>query len=142
MQILKRNPNQYDAFLNRPDLTQNLQFSPPLPIAATQPDIARPSARQLTPSTKQLAPILRYEKRTIPVSDTSASDSSSVIRSKRQLKKQKKSPKSSSIVENVQNTERYSTELPVSDTNFIGEVSPRNPKKDSLSTRIRIYLER
>ena len=130
MRIPKRNPKHDDAFLNRPESDQVLHFSPPFPIAAppTQPDIAGPSAPQLTPSTKHLIPILRNEKRTFTVSDASESDPSSVRRSKRQLKKQKK-PKSSSIVENIKNTEGYSAELPISDTNIIGEVSPRNPNE-------------
>ena len=121
MRVSKHNPKHDDGFLNRPDLTQILHFSPQLPIAAppTQPDIAGSSAPQMPPSTKQLTPILRKEKRTITVSDTSESDSSSVRRSKRQLKKQKKFPKSSSIVEKIQNTEGYSAEMPFSNTNFI-----------------------
>ena len=110
MRIPKRNPKNDDAFLNQPDLTQILHFGPPLPIAAppTQPDIAGPSAPQLTPSTIQLTPILRKEKRTVTVSETSESDSSSVRWSKRHLRKQKKSPNLSSLVESIQNTEGYS----------------------------------
>ena len=98
MRIPKRNPKHDDAFLNRRDITRTLHFSPQLPIDAppTQLDIAGSSAPELTPSTKQLTTILRKEKRTITVSNTSEFDSSFVKRSKRQLKKQKKSPKLSS----------------------------------------------
>ena len=88
MPIPKRNPKHYNAFLNRPDLAQFLHFSPPLPIAAPpfQPEIAGLSATQLTPSTKQLTHLLRQEKRTITVSNTSESDTSSVRKSKRSSK--------------------------------------------------------
>ena len=61
------------------------------------------------------------------VSDTSDSDTSSVRRIKRTLKKQKNA--TTSIVEKIQNTEGYSADIPVSDTTFIGEVSPRNPNE-------------
>ena len=76
LRIPKRNPKHDDAFVNRPELTQILHFSPPVPIAAppTQPDTAVPTATQSTPLNKQLTPILRKEKRTITVSDTSDSD--------------------------------------------------------------------
>ena len=40
VRILKRKPKHDDAFVNRPDLTQILHFSPPVPITAppTRPD--------------------------------------------------------------------------------------------------------
>ena len=125
MRIPKLNPKHDDAFANRPDLTHILYFSPPVPIAApsTQPDTAGPSATHSTPSAEQHTTILRKDKRTITMSDTSDSDDSSVRRNKRQLKKQKKSSKSSAIVENIQITEVYSAEITISDTNYIGEVS-------------------
>ena len=126
--IPKRNPKHDDAFTKRPDLTQILHFSPPLPLAAppNNPSTAGPSASQVA-SPQQPTPILRKElkgKKRMTVSDTSDSDTSSVRRSKRTLKKQKKF--TTSIVEKIQNTEGYSTDIPVSDTTFIGEVSPRN----------------
>ena len=126
----KRNPKHDDAFINRLDLTQILHFSPPVPFAAppTQPITTGPSAPQVA-SSKQLTPILRKEKRKFTVSDISDSYTSSLKRSKRLLKKQKKSKTSSSIVENIQSTEGYSAEIPISDTTFIGEVSPRNPNE-------------
>ena len=70
MRIPKRNPKHDDAFINRPDLTQTLHFSPPVPLAAppTQPITTEPSAPQVA-SSKQLTPILRKEKRKITVSD-------------------------------------------------------------------------
>ena len=61
------------------------------------------------------------------VSGTLVSDTSSVRTSKRTLKKQKKS--TTSIVEKIQNTEGCSADIPVSDTTFFGEVSPRNPNE-------------
>ena len=63
------------------------------------------------------------------MSDTSDSDTLSLKGSKRLLKKQKTT--SSSIVENIKNTDGYSAEIPISDTTFIGEVSPRNPNEIS-----------
>ena len=60
------------------------------------------------------------------ISDSSDSDTSSVRKSKRTLK-QKKS--SQSLVEKNRNTEGYSTEIPESNTDFIGQVSPRNPNE-------------
>ena len=111
----KSNPKHDDAFINRPDLTQIFHFSPPVPSAAppTQPDTAGPSAVQMTPLTKQLTPILRKEKRTITVSDTSDSDTSSLKRSRRLLKIQKKSATSSSILEKIQRTVGCSAETPI-----------------------------
>ena len=120
MRIPIRNPKHEDAFVYRPDLTEILHFSPPVPISAPP--------TQSTHLTKQLAPILHKEKSTFTVSDTSDSDTVSVRRSKRKLKKQNKSLKSPSIVENIQKTEGYSTEM-LTDLNFIGEVSPRNPNE-------------
>ena len=66
-----------------------------MPIAApiTQPITAEPSAPESTPSAGQLTPILRREKRTIAMSDSSDCNTSAVKRSKRQLKKQKKNSK-------------------------------------------------
>ena len=88
--IPKRNPKHDDSFINRPDVNQILHFSSTVPLAAptTQPITAGPSAPQVT-SSEQLTPILRKEKRTITASDTSDSDTSSLKRSKRLLKKQK-----------------------------------------------------
>ena len=128
MRFPKHNP--HDAFINKPDLTQILHFSPPVPLAAppTQLITAGPSAPQVA-SSKQLTSILRKEKRKITVSDTSDSDASSLKRSERLLKKQKKSTTSSSIVENLQSTDGYSAEIPISDKTFIREVSPWNPNE-------------
>ena len=130
MRIPKRNPKLDDAFFNRLDLTQILHFSKPIPLAAppTKPIQAGPSAPQST-TPRQLTPVLQKEKRKITMSDTSDSDTSSIKRSKRLLKKQKKPTSSSSIVENRQHTEGYSAEIPISDSTFIGEVSPPNPNE-------------
>ena len=65
----------------------------------------------------------------IAVNDTSDSDTSSVRRSKRQLKKQKKTSKSQSVVEKIQNTDGYSTELPISENTLIGVASPGKPNE-------------
>ena len=132
MRILNRNPKNDDAFVNRPDLTKILHFSPPVPLAVppNNPNKAGPSAPQVA-SPQLPTPILRKtqgkDKRQITVSDISDSDTSSVRRSKRMLKKQKKSTKS--IVENVQSTEGYSANIPVSETTFIGVVTPQNPNE-------------
>ena len=88
MRIPKRNPKHDDAFINRPDLTQILNFSPSLPIAPPppNPNEAGPSAVQMT--TPQIpTPILRKtSKRQLTISDTSDSDTSSMRKSKRTLK--------------------------------------------------------
>ena len=130
LRIPKRNPKHDDAFINRPDLTQILHFSPPVALAAppNNPSTAGPSASQVA-SPQQPTPIShkeRKEKRQLTVSDTSESDTSSVRGSKRTLQKQKKS---TSIVEKLQSTEGYLAGIPVPDTTFIKEVSPRNPNE-------------
>ena len=129
MRIPKRNPKHDDAFTNRPDLTQILHFSPPVPIALPphNPNVAVPSAARVA-SSQMPTPILRKtEKRQLTISDTSDSDTSSIRKSKRTLKRQKKS--TTSIVEKIQKTEGNSTEIPESNTELIGEVSPRNPNE-------------
>ena len=132
MRIPKRNPKHHDAFANRPELTQILHFSPPMPLAAppNSLNIAGPSTAQKA-SPKMPTPILRKsqrkEKRKMTISDTSDSDTSSVRKSKRTLKRQKKT--STSVVEKIQNTEGYLADNPESSTAFIGEVSPRNPNE-------------
>ena len=64
-------------------------------------------------------------------SDTSDSETSSIRRSKRQLKKQKmeSSQQTQTIIQDIQDKHGYSTELPVTDTTFIGTASPRNPNE-------------
>ena len=106
MRVPKRNPKYDEAFQNRPDLTQILNFSPIAPQVVSS-DIAGPSGTQTTSSAqKQPTPILRKtSKRKITVSDTSDSDTSSIRKSKRTLKK--KSQKSQTIVEKVRSTEGY-----------------------------------
>ena len=132
MRIPKRHPKHDDAFVNKPDLTQILRFSPPVPLVAppNNPNTAGPSAPQVA-SPQLPTPILPKtqckDKRQITVSDTFDSDTSSVRRSKRMLKKQKKS--TTSIVENIQCTEGYSADIPVSETTFNGVVSLRNPNE-------------
>ena len=117
MRIPKRNHKHDEAFTNRPDLTQILHFSPSAPIAPPppNPNEAGPSAVQM--ATPQIpTPILREtSKRQLTISDTSDSDTSSVRKSKRTLKHR--------------NTEGYSTEVSESNTDFIGQVSPRNPNE-------------
>ena len=107
MRIPKRNPKHDEAFLNRPDLTQILRFSPIAPQLTT-PNTAGPSATQMPSSVQPTpTPILRETtKRQITISDTSDSDTSLVRKSKRTLKK--KTPKSQTIIEKVRNTEGYS----------------------------------
>ena len=103
----KRNPKHDEAFLNRPDLTQILRFSPIAPQLTTS-NTAGPSATQMPSSVQPTpTPILRKTtKRQITISDTSDSDTSSVRKSKRTLKK--KTPKSQTIIEKDRNTEGYS----------------------------------
>ena len=128
MRIPKRNPKHDNTFINIPDLTQILNFSPSVPIAPPPPNSneAGPSAVQMT--TPQIpTPILRKtSKQQLSISDTSDSDTSSVRKSKRTLK-QKKS--SQSLVEKIRNTEGYSTEMPDSNTEFIGQILPRYPNE-------------
>ena len=106
MRISKRNPKHDEAFLNRPDLTQILRFSPIAPQLATS-NTAGPSGAQITSSVQQKpTPILRkISKRQLAISDTSDSDTSSIRKSKRTLKK--KTQKSQTIIEKVRNTEGY-----------------------------------
>ena len=122
----KRNPKHDEAFINRPDLTQILHFSPSAPIAPSPPNPTEPGPSAVQMATLQIpTPILRKtSKRQQTISDTSDSDTSSVRKRRRTLK-QKKS--SESLVERIRNTEGYSTEIPESNTDFIGQVSPRNP---------------
>ena len=96
-----------EAFLNRPDLTQILRFSPIAPQLTTS-NTAGPSGMQMPSSVQPTAtPILRKTtKRQITISDTSDSDTYSVRKSKRTLKK--KTPKSQTIIEKVRNTQGYS----------------------------------
>ena len=111
MRIPKRNPKHGKAFINRLDLTQILHFSPPAPIAPPpiNPNEAGPSAVQMA-SPQIPTPILRKtSKRQLTIGDTSDSDTSSARKRKKTLK-QKKS--SQSLVEKIQNTEGYSTEIP------------------------------
>ena len=107
MRIPKSNPKHDEAFLFRPDLTQILQFSPIAPQPTTS-HTAGPSATEMASSKQQTpTPILRKAaKRQLTISDTSDSDTSSVRKSKRTLKK--KTSKAQTIVEKVRNTEGYS----------------------------------
>ena len=99
----------------------------PLEAPPNNPNTAGPPAPQVA-STQLPTPILRKnqrkDKRQITVSDTSDSDTSSVTRSKKMLKKQNKS-----IVEITKSTEGYSADIRLSDTIIIGVVSPRNPNE-------------
>ena len=104
MRIPKRNPKYDTAFLNRPDLVKVLNIS----LIAPQMDdstVAGPSASQTTsPTPTHPTPILKKtSKRNLTISDTSDSDTSSVRRSKRTLKKKK----TQTIVEKFRNTEGY-----------------------------------
>ena len=93
MRIPKRNPKDDDAFTNRPDVTQILHFSPPVPISPPphNPNVARPSAATVA-SPQMPTPILRKtEKRQLTISDTSDSDRSSLGKSKKTLKRSKNS---------------------------------------------------
>ena len=124
MRVPKRNPKYDEAFQNRTDLTQILNFSPITPQVASS-DTAGPSGAQIASVQtvqiasvqKQLTPILRKSsKRQLTVSDTSDSDTSSIRKSKRTLKK--KSQKSQTIVEKVRSTEGYAD---YQDTGVVGE---------------------
>ena len=120
MRIPKRNPKHDEAFINRPDLTQVLQFSPISPYApqSTNSDAPGPSATQMA-SSKPPTPILRKSsKRQLKISDTSDSDTSSIRKSKQTLKKKT----SQTIVEKVRNTEGYSE----NERQDIGETSTTN----------------
>ena len=119
MRIPKRNPKHDEAFINRPDLSQILQSSPIAPITPppTNPNGAGPSATRMA-SSKAPTPILRKSsKRQLTISDISDSDTSSVRKSKRTLKKKS----SQTIVEKVRNTEGYSADV----NQDIGEASTR-----------------
>ena len=63
MKIPKRNPKHDEAFINRPDLTHILHFSPPAPIAPPplNPIEAGPSAVQMA-SPQIPTPILRKKQ--------------------------------------------------------------------------------
>ena len=120
MRIPKKNPKHDEGFINRPDLTQIFQLSPIAPIAPppTNPNAPGPSATQMA-SSKTPTPILRKSsKRQLTISDTSDSDTSSVRKSKRTLKKKT----SQTIVEKVRNTEGYSENM----HQDIGEASTRS----------------
>ena len=120
MRIPKRNPKHDEAFINRTDLTQNLQLSPIAPIAPqlTNPDAPGQSATRMA-SSKPPTPILRTSsKRQLTISNTSDSDTSSVRKSKRTVKKKT----SQTIVEKVSITECYSENV----HQDIGETSKRS----------------
>ena len=119
MRIPKRNHKHDEAFINRPDLSQILQSSPIAPITPppTNPNGAGPSATRMA-SSKAPTPILRKSsKRQLTISDTSDSDTSSVRKNKRTLKKKS----SQTIVEKIRNTEGYSADM----NQDIGEASTR-----------------
>ena len=112
-----------EAFINRPELTQILQLSPISPYApqSTNSDAPGPSATRMA-SSKPPTPILRKSsKRQLTISDTSDSNTSSVRKSKRTLKKKT----SQTIVEKVRNTEGYSE----NECQDIGGTSSRSSTK-------------
>ena len=89
MRIPKRNAIHDDALANRHDITQIFDFSPPVPIEPPphNPNVAGPSAARVA-SPQMPTPILRKkEKRQLTMSDTSDSDTSSVRKGKRTLKR-------------------------------------------------------
>ena len=120
MRLPKRNPKHDEAFINRPDLTQILQLSPIAPIApqSINSDAPGPSATQLNSSKPPTSILRKTSKRQFTISDTSDSDTSSVRKSKRTLKKKT----SQTIVEKVRNTEGYSENV----HQDIGETSTRS----------------
>ena len=131
MRIPKRNPTHDEEFIIRPDLTQILHFSPSVPIALPQPnpnEAVQMTTPQIPTPILQTIPTPKTSKRQLTISDTSDSDTSSVRISKGTLK-QKKS--SQSLVRKIRITEGYSTEIHESNTDFIGQVSPRNPNERS-----------
>ena len=101
MRIPKRNPKHDDTFTNRSDLTQILHFSPPVPIAPPthNPSVAGSSAARVASPQMPTHILRKTEKRQLTISDTSDSDRSSVRKSKRTLKRQKKP--TTSIVEKI-----------------------------------------
>ena len=120
MRIPKRNPKHDEAFINRPDLTQILQLSPISQYApqSTNSDAPGPSATRMASSKTQTPILKKSSKRQLTISDTSDSDTSSVRKSKRTLKKKT----SQTIVEKVRNTEGYSENEPQD----IGKISTRS----------------
>ena len=110
--------------------TQILHIGPPKPLAAppNNPNIAGHSTAQMaSPKMPILHKSQRQEKQKITLSDTSDSDTSSVRKSKRTLKRQKMT--TTSVVEEIQNTEGYSAGILESSTAFIGGMSPGNPNE-------------
>ena len=97
MRIPKRNPKHDEAFLNRPDLTQILRYSPIAPQLATS-NTAGPSGAQIASSVQpKPTPILRKTSK--------RQHTSSIRKSKRTVKK--KTQKSQTIIEKVRSTEGY-----------------------------------
>ena len=120
MRIPKKNPKHDEVFLNRPNLTQILQFSPMSPYTqqSTNSYAPGPSATQMASSKSPTTILKTSSKRQLTISDTSGSDTSSVRKSKRMLKNRS----SQTIVEKVRNTEGYSE----NERQDIGETSTRN----------------
>ena len=89
MRVPKRNTKYDEAFQNRPDLTQILNFSPIAPQVASS-DTAGPSGAQIASSVqKQPPPILRKtSKRQLTISDTSDSNTSSIRKSKKNFEEE------------------------------------------------------
>ena len=80
-----------------------------------QPIAASPSQQSSSrPSAPQLTPIQRKENRTLQNSDTSDSESSSVRRIKREMKKQRKETiqQKQTIIQVNQQTHGHSSEIP------------------------------
>ena len=113
-------PSPTLVFPFRSDLIQILQLSPIAPIApqSINSDAPGPSATQLNSSKPPTSILRKTSKRQFTISDTSDSDTSSVRKSKRTLKKKT----SQTIVEKVRNTEGYSENV----HQDIGEASTRS----------------
>ena len=89
MRIPKRNPIHDDALANRHVITQIFDFSPPVPIEPPphNPNVAGPSAARVASPQMPTSILRKKEKRQLTMSDTSDSDTSSVRKGKRTLKR-------------------------------------------------------
>ena len=114
-----------EALKDRPDLTEILHFS-------IEQTIASPPVRPIT-STSSAAQLTPYKnKRAAQVSDTSVSEYCAIRWSKQEKKKSNQkshNQQTQTIVENIQTTHGYSTDVRKTNTTFIGTYSPRNPNE-------------
>ena len=143
MRIPERNPKQDDAFTNRPDLTQILHLSHPVPIAPPphNPNVARPSAARVASPQMPTSILRKMEKRQLTISDTSDSDTSSVRKSKTTLKRKKKPTtsivdKKFRIRKDIQ--QQFPNQIPIS----LGRFRHETLMRDGQRIQIQISQER